>query len=76
MIKKAARKFAIDLKRSYVVGDKMDDLLLARNAKLAGGLLVRTGKGRGQAEKLKASPLSQNPVVSDILGAAKWILKT
>ena len=53
MIQQATRKYPIDLKRSYVVGDKMDDLLLARKAKLAGGLLVRTGNGRRSEKKLK-----------------------
>ncbi len=73
MIRQAVRKYPIDLKRSYVVGDKMDDLLLARKAKLAGGLLVRTGNGRKNEKKLKAHPLPKCEVVSDILGAAKWI---
>ncbi|HTC20257.1 MAG TPA: HAD family hydrolase [bacterium] len=74
MVKQAARQYPIDLKRSYVVGDKMDDLLLARKAKLAGGLLVRTGNGRMSEKKLKATPLPRTSVVSDILGAARWIL--
>jgi D-glycero-D-manno-heptose 1,7-bisphosphate phosphatase len=74
MIKQAARKYPIDLKRSYVVGDKMDDLLLARKAKLSGGLLVRTGNGRKNEKELKAAPLPKSFVVSDILSAAKWIL--
>jgi D-glycero-D-manno-heptose 1,7-bisphosphate phosphatase len=74
MIKQAARKYPIDLKRSYVVGDKMDDLLLAQKAKLAGGILVRTGNGRMSEKKLKATPLPKTSVVSDILGAARWIL--
>ncbi len=74
MIKQATLKYPIDLKRSYVVGDKMDDLLLARKAKLAGGLLVRTGNGRKSEKKLKAASLPKTFVVSDILGAARWIL--
>jgi len=74
MIRQAARKFPLDLKLSYIVGDKLDDLHLARKARLAGGLLVRTGKGMKEAKKLKASPIPKTAVVSDILGAAKWIL--
>jgi D-glycero-D-manno-heptose 1,7-bisphosphate phosphatase len=73
MIQQAARKYPIDLKHSYVVGDKMDDLLLACKAKLAGGLLVRTGNGRRSEKKLKITSLPKSAVVSDILGAAKWI---
>ena len=74
MIQQAMRKYPIDLKRSYVVGDKMDDLLLARKAKLAGGLLVRTGNGRRSEKKLKVTPLPKSAVVSDVFGAAKWIV--
>jgi D-glycero-D-manno-heptose 1,7-bisphosphate phosphatase len=74
MIQQAARQYPVDLRRSYVVGDKMDDLFLARKAKLAGGLLVRTGNGRKSEKKLKAMPLPKSFVVSDILGAARWIL--
>ncbi len=74
MIKQAAGKYSIDLKHSYVIGDKMDDLLLGRKAKLAGSLLVRTGNGRKSERKLMAEPLPKTSAVSDILGAAKWIL--
>ncbi len=74
MIEQAARIYPIDLKRSYIIGDKMDDLFLARKAKLAGALLVLTGNGRKSEKKLKVSPLSKSFVVSDILSAAKWIL--
>ncbi len=73
MIQQAARKYPIDLKHSYVVGDKIDDLLLARKAKVAGGLLVRTGNGRRSEKKLKVTPLPKSTVVSDVLSAGKWI---
>lgn len=74
MVKQAARSYPVDLKRSYVVGDKRDDLLLARKAKAAGGLLVLTGNGRQSAKDLKRSPLPKSVVVSDILKAGEWIV--
>lgn len=75
MVKQALRKYPVDLERSYVVGDKIDDLQLARNAKLAGGILVRTGNGRESEKKLKGTALAKCAVVSDVLKAALCILK-
>lgn len=74
MVKQALRKYPIDLQHSYMVGDKIDDMELARNAKVAGGILVRTGNGRKSEKKLKASPLAKSVVASDVLGAARLIL--
>lgn len=74
MVRQAVRLYPIDLKKSYVVGDKRDDLLLARKAKVAGGILVLTGNGRESAKELKKSPLPKTVVASDILKAAEWIV--
>jgi D,D-heptose 1,7-bisphosphate phosphatase len=74
MVKQALKRYAIDLKKSYVVGDKMDDLLLARNAKVATGVLVRTGNGRQSERELKKTRLKHSVVVSGMAQAAKWIL--
>lgn len=43
MLIKARARFGIDLKRSYVIGDKDSDMLLAKSVG-AKGILVRTGK--------------------------------
>jgi D-glycero-D-manno-heptose 1,7-bisphosphate phosphatase len=74
MIRQALRKYPIDLKKSFVVGDKMDDMLLGQNAKVAGSFLVGTGKGREHQKRLMMEPLAKTWVVSDILGAARSIL--
>lgn len=74
MVRQALRKYPIDLKRSFVVGDKMDDLLLGQNAKLGGSILVGTGKGKEHQKRLMMEPLAKTWVASDILGAAKLIL--
>lgn len=76
MVKQALRKYPVDLKRSFAVGDKIDDLQLARNAKLAGGILVGTGKGRESQMEIKGTPLAKCKVVSNVLMAAKYILKS
>lgn len=73
MVREAARKFPVDLKRSYVIGDKIDDLLLAKTAGLAGAYLVKTGKGRKSAESLAAHPVKGAEVVPNLLSAARKI---
>src|SRR5665213_3147379 len=62
MVKQALKRYAIDLKKSYVVGDKLDDLLLARNAKVSAGVLVRTGNGRKSEQELKKLRLKNSVV--------------
>jgi D-glycero-D-manno-heptose 1,7-bisphosphate phosphatase len=74
MVKQVLKRYSIDLKKSYVVGDKLDDVLLARNAKVAAGLLVRTGNGRQSEREFKKLRLENSAVVSNLSQAAKWIL--
>jgi D-glycero-D-manno-heptose 1,7-bisphosphate phosphatase len=74
MVRQAARKFPLDLKRSYMAGDKIDDVLLGRKAGFRASVLVRTGYGRKSEKELKNRKMGKTQVVSDILGAAKWIL--
>lgn len=75
MVKQALRKFPVDLSNSYVVGDKIDDILLAHNAKVPQGILVMTGNGRKSRKLMKAHLLAKTAVASDVLSAAKWILE-
>ncbi|HVZ80355.1 MAG TPA: HAD family hydrolase [bacterium] len=74
MVRQALRRYPIDLKRSFVVGDKMDDMLLGRNAKVAGSILVGTGHGKEHQKRLMMEPLGKTWVASDILTAAHSIL--
>src|SRR5665213_363414 len=74
MVKQALKRYSIDLRKSYVVGDKLDDVLLARNARAAGGILVRTGNGRQSEREFKKLRLENSVVVSNLTQAAKWIL--
>lgn len=69
----AASDLDIDLKRSYVVGDRYLDIELAHNAR-AKGILVLTGYGQGEVRyarpKQKCKPVY---VASDLLDAIQWI---
>jgi D-glycero-D-manno-heptose 1,7-bisphosphate phosphatase len=76
LVKQALRKFKIDLRRSYMVGDKMDDMLLSMNARMAGGILVKTGNGRKSEKDLKKRPVRGVRVASNLLQAAKMIIQS
>lgn len=73
LVRRASRDFAVDLKNSYMIGDKLDDLGLAKAARLAGGILVRTGKGRRAERELKKLK-DKSPVVRGLARAAAVIL--
>jgi heptosyltransferase II len=66
MLLRARAKHKIDLKKSYIVGDKEADMLLAR-AVGAKAILVRTGM-------LRESPHADFTAM-DLSGAVKWILR-
>ena len=70
-LRRAAKRFGIDLRRSYVIGDQARDVRMARAAG-ATGVLVLTGAGRSARTKIprgvKVSP--------NALSAARWILRT
>lgn len=68
-IRKAERQFGIDLQRSFVVGDHLHDVELAKNAG-ATGIYVLTGHGM----KHRAEFTADMHIVSDIWEAAKLII--
>lgn len=75
MLDRAALEHALDLQRSFVVGDRYDDMELARNVR-ARGILVRTGYGEGElAWHADKWPFQPNCVAKDLAQAADWILR-
>ena len=56
MLLQAASALALDLKSSWLVGDKADDIEAAKRAGIAGALLVATGYG--DAERQRAATLA------------------
>jgi D-glycero-D-manno-heptose 1,7-bisphosphate phosphatase len=48
MLLQAAADLALDLGKSWLVGDKAIDVEAAKRAGIAGALLVETGYGRGE----------------------------
>lgn len=75
MLKQAAREHAVDLKGSFVVGDRYADIELAHRAG-ARSILVRTGYGEGEfLWNSPKWPLKPEFVAADLADAVHWILK-
>ncbi len=75
MLECAAHEHAIDLRRSFVVGDRYIDIELARNAH-ARGILVRTGYGEGELAWHAAKwPAPPDLIADDLAQAVDWILR-
>jgi len=71
LVRRAQKQFRLDLKRSYVIGDQVRDIELARKVG-AKGILVLTGAGRtSRASARKWS----TKITSDVASASRWILK-
>lgn len=74
LIERACERFDIDLAGSYVVGDQLRDIELAKRADIK-GILVETGYGLGEKEYLlPLSALEPAYIAKDLLDAVRWIL--
>lgn len=75
MLEQAARELGVDLKRSFVVGDRYGDIEAANRAG-ARSVLVRTGYGEGElAWHAQKWPKQPEFVAENLEAAARWILK-
>jgi D-glycero-D-manno-heptose 1,7-bisphosphate phosphatase len=72
MLLQAQQEFRIDLKHSYVVGDKMIDIETARNAS-AKGILVLTGYGKSELMRCKENDLKIDFVAENLYDAIQYI---
>ncbi len=72
MIDRVLERFDIDLKRSFVIGDRVLDVELARNIG-AKAIMVMTGYGVLEATKLDQDDKPDH-VTADLLSAVQWIL--
>ena len=73
MLLAAAEKHNLNLKRSYVIGDKLIDIELGLKAG-AKAILVETGYGRKEKEQIKTSQINPNKICVDLNQAVDWIL--
>lgn len=67
------KKFNIDPKQSYMIGDKKSDVDFGRSIGMS-SIMVLTANGRKQQKKY-TNTLAANKICLDILGAAKYIQK-
>lgn len=72
MIMKAAERFDIELKESFLIGDSLTDMQCADNAGLR-KILVMTGYGRKTKEVCAGLGIEPEYVAEDILDAAGYI---
>jgi D-glycero-D-manno-heptose 1,7-bisphosphate phosphatase len=74
MVTRAAADLGVDLSRSYMVGDKLSDTEMGKNAGMT-TILVRTGFGERQRHKIDELGVRPPDAVCDHIGAATdWIL--
>ena len=73
MIDLALKDHAIDLTKSFSIGDKALDVELGTGVG-ARGILVKTGHGEGQLQKLGAIPGAAY-IADDLMSAVSWILR-
>jgi D-glycero-D-manno-heptose 1,7-bisphosphate phosphatase len=75
MLERAAREHSIDLRSSFVIGDRHGDIELARRAG-ASSILVRTGYGEGEyLWNASKWPFQPDFVAADLADAVHWILR-
>jgi D-glycero-D-manno-heptose 1,7-bisphosphate phosphatase len=73
LLRRAAADLDLDLTRSFIVGDRWQDIG-AGQADGVRGALVRTGVGRDQEQQAGARPTAA-VIVDDLAAAAAWILQ-
>jgi len=75
LLTRAAQEHSIDVSSSYLVGDKCTDIECAQRAG-ARGILVLTGYGREELNKIKRASSAQPAyVAADLLDAVQWIIR-
>lgn len=75
MLERAAREHDLDLRRSFVVGDRYGDIELAHRAG-ARGILVRSGYGESELAGQSADwPAPPDFIANDLAAAVDWILR-
>ena len=72
LLRKAARRFSLDLKQSVVIGDNATDIEMGQSAGCRTVLVLTGMTGRKEAKKLSPPP---DYIARDLGAAAKWVLK-
>ena len=76
MIKNAMLDFNIDILKSFVIGDRLNDIAFAHAAGLK-GIMVKTGYGMGEIEYILPSAEDKpDYIAADLSDAALWIINS
>jgi len=70
----AAQELSLDLKNSYMIGDKTEDVLFGRNIQ-ATSILVLTGFGEQSLQELRRIGIKPPHTAQNLLQAVNWMLK-
>ena len=74
LVQKACERFDIDMKNSYVIGDRCSDIELAERSNLQ-GIMVTTGYGLGDIEYvLPNKPFKPLHIAKDLLHGVRWFI--
>lgn len=75
MLTQAAEDHGIDLKHSYLIGDKLSDIECGQRAGMS-SILVLTGYGKDEEKKItEGSPVKPNYIAKNLYEAAQWIIE-
>ena len=75
MIDRARYDFSLDLRRSVIIGDHLNDAGVARHFAGMQGIMVLTGHGHGQYEKVRSGEApAPDHVATDLQTAVTWLL--
>lgn len=75
MIRRAQAELPIDMSRSFMVGDRLNDIIFAHRAGLT-GIFVKSGYGLGEWTYQRETWTEQPDTICDDLGGAvRWILE-
>ncbi len=69
MLEEAAQQLGIDLRRSYVIGDKLDDVYLGYTSPVR-AFMVRSGKGTAEEQRLREYCINGGVKLFDNLATA------
>ena len=73
MIRRAVAEHKLDLKEAVVIGDKLSDIELGRKIG-AKSILVLTGYGKKEREKLRDAMIKPDFIADDLLAAVKQLV--
>lgn len=73
MLWRGRDEFELELEKSYLIGDWVDDILAARNARVT-PLLVRTGRGERALDEMRSRQIELPGIFENLSAAIEWIL--